>query len=764
MCVKRAGIGVRVGALVAFLMVVGLACTATPALALSEGRVYEMVSPLYKGGYGTNVLSAAAPDGESVVYASQGAFAGASSSHAGNEYVSRRGASGWSTTSLMPPASILPGIDSPVPKDFSPNLEVSLSEGFPGSALGSASTGKLEDVFLLRSTDTADTPGNYSIAGTALKALAGGPLTASYLGASADFSHILFETSYPEPLLPLATETRAHQLYELVTSGEGAPGLRLVDLNNNGELINPNCQVALGTEISGGSRFNAIAADGAEIFFTTNANRAGGACDGFLGVANPLNPAIVFVRVGGERTLQVSVPVAADCAVGAPCASAAQARAVFDGANEAGSCAFFTTTQPLVTGDTDTGNDLYVARIGHAGESGSVCGPDTGGLAGAEVTSLVQVSHDPHAGEAAGVQGVVAISPDGSRVYFVARGMLSEGANAEGHVAVKGGDNLYVDEPGAGKAPVFVADLCTGPEESGEVSDSECPSSVSRGASGESDTGLWREGGVGRNGGGEEQTAGDGRFLLFSTYGRLSPGDTDTARDIYRYDAVTGLLDRVSVGEDGYDVNGNNSGFNAVIKGEEDRALALENAHLTFRAISEDGSRVVFTTAEPLSVDATNGLENAYEWHKEPGWPEGRVSLISTGHSTEKVNEVLMSASGRDVFFITSEGLVAGDTDGAPDVYDARLGGGFPEPASAPEPCSGDACQGPLTNPAPLLVPGSVSQAPGENASPPAAADTTKPKSAEKLGGRHRGKGKRRPAAREGRGRAGRSSSGRARR
>ena len=60
------------------------------------------------------------------------------------------------------------------------------------------------------------------------------------------------------------------------------------------------------------------------------------------------------------------------------------------------------------------------------------------------MTSLTQVSHDPRAGEAAEVQGVLRVAPDGSRAYFVARGVLSEAPNAQGAVAVKGADNLYV--------------------------------------------------------------------------------------------------------------------------------------------------------------------------------------------------------------------------------------------------------------------------------------------------------------------------------
>ena len=90
------------------------------------------------------------------------------------------------------------------------------------------------------------------------------------------------------------------------------------------------------------------------------------------------------------------------------------------------------------------------------------------------------------------------------------------------------------------------------------------------------------------------------------------------------------------------------------------------------------------------------------------------------GGSDQSVEQVVISETGDDIFFTTDQGLVPQDTDGQDDVYDARLGGGFPPAPAEPQPCSGDACQGPLTNPAPLLVPGSVSQAPGENFPAPA--------------------------------------------
>jgi hypothetical protein len=144
------------------------------------------------------------------------------------------------------------------------------------------------------------------------------------------------------------------------------------------------------------------------------------------------------------------------------------------------------------------------------------------------------------------------------------------------------------------------------------------------------------------------------------------------------------------------------------------------------RAISEDGSRIVFITQQPLSAAATRGTANVYEWHEGAG--EGSVSMISSG-SGESIKNAVISSSGRDIFFITSQQLASQDTDEAPDMYDARIGGGFPVPAVAPEPCEGDACYGALTNPAPLLVPGSAAQEPVGNVVAPPSTPAAKTKS-----------------------------------
>ncbi len=78
------------------------------------------------------------------------------------------------------------------------------------------------------------------------------------------------------------------------------------------------------------------------------------------------------------------------------------------------------------------------------------------------------------------------------------------------------------------------------------------------------------------------------------------------------------------------------------------------------------------------------------------------------------------SESGDDVFFATAEGLVAGDTDGQYDVYDARAPQPGDNPPSVAVPCEGAACQGPPRVPAPLGAPSSATFSGLGNAAPEA--------------------------------------------
>jgi hypothetical protein len=706
------------------------------ALALPEGRVYEMVSPPYKAGYGVDKLEAAAPDGESVAFASLGSFDGVLSNAFVDTYLARRGASGWSTTALQPPTGLT--------SVFSATLEYALAGTSRGPNLGWRNIKATEAEYLLHQTDTPSTPENWEVfGGIVLKRIDEERFAAILQGASGDLCHLVVGEAQGA-LLP---EGHFNALYDLSRGCGGEPPReRLVAVRNKlgptgleFEPINRNCTELLGRE---GRDFNAISAGGSEVFFTTNVQPALTSC----GATSPGNPEQVFVRLGGARTLEVSRPLEAGpfggCGDGGkvgevpgevPCPGApARANAYFQGADEQGTRVFFTTTQALTGEDTDNGNDLYMATIGcAAGNPGCR-------VAEREVTSLAQVSHG---GEPAEVQGVVRLAADGSRVYFVARGVLtSEGPkNPQAQGAqpqpLKGADNLYVYDSTTGET-AFVADLCSGPGSSGVMSeDLRCPGDLE--AENKDDTRLWLQGG-------ESQSTPDGRFLVFSTYARLLKSDTDNAKDVYRYDAQSGVLDRVSLGEGGHSGNGNAEDSvqeparaDATIARGTTGGSADSQYEMYTRAISEDGSRIVFETAEPLSLAATNHVANIYEWHEQEGWSEGRVSLISSGSSLSSDCCAVISPSGGDIFFVTFQGLVGQDIDGIADIYDAHectaQAPCFPPLPAERQQCSSDACHGPLTSPAPLLVPGSVPQAPGGNFAAPKKATPKKLTPAQQL-------------------------------
>jgi hypothetical protein len=712
-------VGWRLGMLGVLGFVTGaLACFASSASALPNGRLYEMVSPVYKAGYGVSETVAVAPGGESLVFTSLGGFDGilSGSEFGANDYLAQRGSSGWAISPLRPLYGEV--------ADVSSDLLYVLANAPLGPDAGVVKSASEEDEFLLHDLEAPNTAESWDVfGGVVLKPVNGETGSELEDGASPELCHVVLRGE--GPLTEEARKT-AGQIYDLNRGCDGEqPSLGLVGVRNKSgvhnepEPINRGCEVELG--LASGtyagsankeqeSGFNAIAANGREIFFTA----------AIPGNAECSRDIQLYVRLGGAKTLEVSRPLNGGACVGGgvsgevPCQGAGErANAFFKGASEDGSKVFFTTREPLTGEATGGGSDLYMATIGcPAGEPGCE-------MAKREVTALTRVSRDLTAGQAAEVQGVVKIAPNGGRVYFVAHGVLSD-ANAEGHAPVAGADNLYVYDSTT-QTMAFVADLCSGPALSGAIEDIHCPADIEAGGP-RSDDHLW--GSLP-----EAQTAGsEGGVLVFTSYGQLTTDDRDNAKDVYRYEAATGRLERVSIGEAGADANGNDSAFGASIAigfmGGDDTVVLQQE--MKARAISEDGTRIVFTSAGPLSPQATNGTANVYEWH------DGSVSLISSGTAEEADEEAVISPSGRDIFFNTTQGLVPQDTQGDRDIYDAHECSAqapcfSPSPVER-EPCSGDACQGSLTNPAPLLVPGSFSQAPGGNFPPPKKVTTkTKP-------------------------------------
>lgn len=187
----------------------------------------------------------------------------------------------------------------------------------------------------------------------------------------------------------------------------------------------------------------------------------------------------------------------------------------------------------------------------------------------------------------------------------------------------------------------------------------------------------------------------DGTALVFRTTAALDPADTDGAADLYLWRAGAGVRWISGPGSAPVQLGINDDGpqggsFTPQIGGG--------------RVISDDGSKVFFTSSDALTPDAgANGRAKLYEWSADGG-----ISLVSpAGVDARAVTYVDNDASGDNVFFMTGDSLVGGDQDGgAFDVYVARTGGGFPE-APVSEPCRDDDCQGPLP------IPGSLGPDPG---------------------------------------------------
>jgi hypothetical protein len=676
-----------------------------PSSHLSDCRAYEMVTPTYKEGFPANPFGFA-EDGPAMWAQSIGAFAGSEQDEyeyglgggillEGASYIMSRGVSGWETTAITPSAALYP-TEVPVGfnQDYSSSMWVALSNAQQELAeakgldknVGRVSYSE-EASFYVHSGD-----GPMVEVGRLLPETAVGSVNGEsgnfwkYAGASEDLSAVLYEmheAHWPGD----ETEPGRPSLYEYVGTGNRAPLLVGVGGGDGSSSLLSRC----GTEISSYIRGThapdqAISETGGTIYFT----------------ALPCNPTPtvqeLFARIEngqpGAHTVAISEPSKEDC-VACDTEEAARRSATAVGFSKDGSKELFTTTQPLLGGDES--NNLYEY--------------DFDAQAGRRI---VRVSGGDGTVEnpTAEVEAVVGVSPDGSHVYFTAAGVLTKTPNSLGQVAEAGRSNLYLYER-----------------------DAEYPAGLTVFVMPDADLT-----------GGKAGFSQNGRFMVFTSFAHLTPDDLSGLGQGFEYDSQTGLFARFSIGQGGY----NNDGNTGTVSQE---------------MVANDGS-VYFEANNPLVPQAVNGGYNVYEYR------EGQVSLISTGLDPRSEEPGLLkyiTPSGSDVFFTTYEQLVPRDTDAQVDVYDARADGGFSEPL-LPPPCQGDACQGPLAGAPVQLSPGSEFQAGGENpaSSAPAEEAAAKPKRKQlkagkkpKAGKRKRRGGKRKKAGKASHGRSADGKEGR---
>jgi len=664
---------------------------------LSDSRAWEMVSPPNKHG-GVLLgnwpgLIQASEDGNALAYLSKGpvlAATGGNRSLEPSTTLARRSASGWSSEDVMPPNEQV----TPIPlgmqgeyKLFSPNLERALLEPLSGTPLSPEASERTP--YVRENTD----PPLYTPLVTGKEGFANVPPGTEF-GGDAAFPKVRVAGATPSleyvvvrsPVPLSGPEDPAGSLYEW-TAGQLRP-VNVLPSAEGGGMIAANNLVGSGS----GSQKHAISDDGSRVFWST----------GFYSLATGNSLTALYMRdTAAEETVRLDVVQPGASGAGTP-------RPTFQGANPEGTVVFFTDSQQLTEDASPAGFDLYRCEI-PAGSPVSGCSTLT------NITAPLEGS-----GESSEVQGILAgISEDGSTVYFVAKGVLDENPNAEGDTATVGEPNLYA---WSGSGVRFIARLA--PEDSQSWG-------VFNGSAGV--TPVLNAG-----------SSPSGRYLAFMSQRSLTGYDNrdiasgEPAQEVFRYDGVEDRLDCASCNpSSGVPVAYFDSEYDAeppLIDPRElwnERLLAavlpqpsiieVGNLSLYRPRFMLDNGRVFFNAFDSLVSGDSNGEWDIYQYEPtgvggcsassgDAGTAKtagGCVSLMSSGTAKEEAALLDTSATGDDVFFLTSARLAVTDVDDELDVYDARVDGVTAVKPPVTE-CSGESCRPLVVSPAQVSPHGSA--------------------------------------------------------
>jgi hypothetical protein len=643
---------------------------ANGSTALADCRAYEMVTPQLKNGATVGTVFNAPPtsaseDGSRLMAPTLQCFGGASSCGAvrqteGATYEFSRSASGWQATPLTAPAGLFTAstvlLESPDAPDQLLSVALPSTPPAPGREwlYGLGSGGSLSPI-----GPVAAAPGYFK---------------GSYFGGlavTADLSHFVYQAS--TLFWPAFDQSTGDSIYEYAGQNE-EPFLVAVSGGKGSTDLISTC----GSSLVGKEENRNLSADGRTVYFVVRPCAGGSGAN--AGIAVPQST--IYARIDGEsadaRTVKISGP-APEPACDSSCQAQPPASVEFAGDSADGSKFYFSSTQQLTDDATEGSENLYLYSD-----------PQEQPLTGDHLTD---VSAGDTSGQGPRVQGVMAVSPDGSRAYFVAKGLLA-GANGEGVEPEEGQNNLYVYDAEEG-ATRFVATL----------------------PGGEPEQDQWASG-IKAN------VTADGRYLLFTSRGALTPDATREGgpAQAYRYDAAADRLTRVSIGQLGFNDNGNAGSGAAEIAPASKSLYGVSGRPPLNPSMSSDGARVFFESPIGLTPSALDDVainshgalaENIYEWEQEGTGgcvqPAGCVYLISDGRDSSEAPDTQSSvalvgtdASGENVFFFTTDPLVPADGDTGVDIYDARVGGGFAPPPNA-VPCeTSEACHGEGTSEGPL--------------------------------------------------------------
>lgn len=354
-----------------------------------------------------------------------------------------------------------------------------------------------------------------------------------------------------------------------------------------------------------------------------------------------ITPTRLFLREGAQRTVQV------DKVSGG---SGTSGGGRFWTASVDGSKAFFTDTSALTKeAKPGSGANLYEFE--------------------AETSHLIDLTGNQ---TSVGVEGVVGASEDGSYVYFVAAGDLTGSeTNSDGVDAGSGpeADNLYLYHAGGSKAIIFLARLS--PQDN-SIQPGGHPAKMR--------LGDWR-GSVAQS---TSRVTPDGRHMVLVSREPLTGYDNEGHNEVYLYSADANDFVCVSCGTGGR------------ATGEAALVPDTTNGYQP-RWVTDDGEMVFFDSDEALAAGDVNHTWDVYEYE------HGRDYLISSGTSAEGSFFDDATPSGSDVFFTTRSKLTPEDENDLTNIYDARVGGGFPY-TETPAPCMSEAGCRPTTSAAPGLA------------------------------------------------------------
>ena len=644
--------GVVLWAVAAVLFAVGLAGVAGGAQ-LPDGRAYELVSPPAKSG--TDVVQQTdkthvTPDGNGVTFSTLGGFDPLQGTSFDVEYLSRRtgapGTNGWSTHGINPPGGSLT-----FPAVGTNNIPTFVDAFTPDlSAAIYQSWRPLTDA-----PNVADVSNFYRIGS---------------LGGQSETAQLMTDSTTPlpaswtnaklliQPRFVGASTDLSHVVFEspLSLSADAAPyqGLFCV-------VVGVGCPTQLYENANGVVRsVGRIPTAPATACDDVNGPACVPADSAQAGISATLRDYSQRMVSTDGRRIFFQVPAgAASGAIymredGTRTVQLAQDGQLWSASTD-GSRVFFITSESLLPEDTDTNPDLYMYDTNATGN------PLT-------LVSASSVNDGT-------VETMVGASDDGHYVYFVCDGQLVPGEPAADIVG------LYVWHDGTLAYIGQLADLGEG-QLNGPRTEWDLVSAMTT-----------------------SRLTPDGRHLLFMTRsdagfrGREGFGGYDHAghQELYLYSADTNRLVCASCNPNGSPAT--TDAVTSVREGAVASALTSDLSH----ALSDDGQHVFFTSGDALSPDDTNGRLDAYEYDTATG----TVHLLSSG--TDPAPSYLIDASndGTNAFIATRQQLLRWDVDDSYDLYDARVGGGFPEPAIAPPPCTSEACLSQPTTPPTTTTPAS---------------------------------------------------------